>query len=127
MDHNEPLLNRTPLGDPQDTTTPAAMVANFRRFLFGGVLSPASRDRLSGWLIGSKTGANRLRAGLPKTWTVGDKTGNNAKDAFGDIAVAWRPQEGNLLICAYTRGGRPTPHQVDTVFAEIGPIVRRLL
>jgi beta-lactamase class A len=25
---------------------------------------------------------------LPKDWKIGDKTGNNGKDASGDIAVA---------------------------------------
>lgn len=28
LDHNEPELNRTPLGRPEDTTTPAAMAGN---------------------------------------------------------------------------------------------------
>jgi len=123
LDHNEPLLNRSPPGDPHDTTTPAAMASNFRRFVFGKVLSAASRERFTGWLIGCQTGDNRLRAGLPKTWTIGDKTGNNGKDAAGDIAVAWRKPGGTLLICAYTQGGAPTPAQIDGVFAAIGPMV----
>jgi beta-lactamase class A len=124
LDHNEPLLNRSPPGDPHDTTTPAAMVGNFRRFVFGDLLSAASRERFTAWLIGCQTGDNRLRAGLPKIWTIGDKTGNNGKDAAGDIAVAWRkPPGGRLLICAYTQGGAPTAAQIDRVFAEIGPLV----
>ncbi|MDQ2860315.1 MAG: class A beta-lactamase, partial [Pseudomonadota bacterium] len=90
LDHNEPMLNRSPPGDPRDTTTPAAMADTFRRFVFGEVLSDASRARLTGWLIGCRTGDNRLRAGLPKSWTIGDKTGNNGKDAAGDIAVVLR-------------------------------------
>ena len=40
-------------------------------------------------MLGCQTGDNRLRAGLPKGWRIGDKTGNNGKDAAGDIAVAW--------------------------------------
>jgi beta-lactamase class A len=89
LDHNEPELNRTPPGDPQDTTTPAAMAGNLRRLILGKALSPTSRAHLTGWMLGCKTGDNRLRAGLPKDWRVGDKTGNNGKDAFGDIAVTW--------------------------------------
>jgi len=123
LDHNEPLLNRSPPGDPRDTTTPAAMAGNLRRFVVGKVLSDASRERFTGWLIGCRTGHNRLRAGLPKSWTIGDKTGNNGKDAAGDIAVAWRKPGGRVLICAYTQGGAPTPSQIDTVFAQIGPLV----
>lgn len=123
LDHNEPMLNRSPPGDPHDTTTPAAMAADFRRFVFGQVLSAPSRALFTGWLIGSQTGANRLRAGLPNTWTIGDKTGNNGKDAAGDLAVAWRQPAGRLVICAYVQGGAPTPAQIDAVFASIGRLV----
>jgi beta-lactamase class A len=123
LDHNEPELNRTPLGDPHDTTTPAAMAGNLRKLILGQALSPASREHLTGWMLGCKTGDNRLRAGLPKDWRVGDKTGNNGKDAAGDIAVTWSTRGEPVVICAYTRGGAPTPRQVDDVFAEIGRYV----
>jgi beta-lactamase class A len=123
LDHNEPELNRTPPGDPHDTTTPAAMAGNLQNLILGKVLSPTSRERLTGWMLGCKTGDKRLRAGLPKDWRVGDKTGNNGKDAFGDIAVTWSAREEPVLICAYTRGGAPTSRQVENVFAEIGRYV----
>jgi beta-lactamase class A len=123
LDHNEPELNRTPPGDAQDTTTPAAMAGNLRSLILGKALSPTSREHLTGWMLGCKTGDNRLRAGLPKDWRVGDKTGNNGKDAFGDIAVTWSTRGEPVVICAYTRGGAPTPRQVDDVFAEIGRYV----
>jgi beta-lactamase class A len=123
LDHNEPELNRSPPGDASDTTTPAAMAGNLRSLILGNVLSPDSRERLTSWMLGCKTGDNRLRAGLPKGWRVGDKTGNNGKDAAGDIAVAWSPRGEPVLICAYTRGGSPTPRQVEAVFAGIGRFV----
>jgi beta-lactamase class A len=120
LDHNEPELNRTPPGDPHDTTTPAAMAGNLRSLILEKALSPTSREQLTGWMLGCKTGDNRLRAGLPKDWRIGDKTGNNGKDAAGDIAVTWTTRGEPVLICAYTRGGAPTPRQLDSVFAEIG-------
>ena len=123
LDHNEPELNFPPPGDPHDTTTPAAMAGNLRRFILGKALSPTSRELLTGWMLGCKTGDNRLRAGLPKDWRVGDKTGNNGKDAFGDIAVTWSTRGDPVVICAYTRGGAPAARQVDNVFAEIGRFV----
>ena len=127
LDHDEPVLNRTPPGQPQDTTTPAAMAGNLRRFVLGQVLSAPSRERLAGWMVDCQTGDNRLRGGLPKAWRIGDKTGNNGKDAAGDIALAWPPAGGPLVICAYTRGGSPTPEQIETVFAEIGRLVGQRL
>jgi beta-lactamase class A len=125
LDHNEPELNRSPPGDPHDTTTPAAMAANLRRFVLGEVLSTASRERLIGWMENCKTGNNRLRAGLPKDWRIGDKTGNNGKDAAGDIAVAWSRPDAPILICAYTQGGSPTAAQLEAVFTEIGRMVAK--
>jgi beta-lactamase class A len=127
LDHNEPELNRSRPGNPQDTTTPAAMAGNLRRFVLGEVLSPASRQHLTEWLVGCKTGNNRLRGGLPRDWKVGDKTGNNGKDACGDIAIAWPNAGGPVLVCAYTQGGSPTPKQFEAVFAEIGRMAGRQL
>lgn len=123
LDHNEPELNRSPPGDPHDTTTPAAMAGNLRRLLLGKALSPNSRERLTDWMLGCQTGDNRLRAGLPEGWRVGDKTGNNGSDAAGDIAVTWSPRGVPVLICVYTQGGTPTPRQTEAVFAGIGRFV----
>jgi beta-lactamase class A len=127
LDHNEPELNRSAPGDPRNTTTPAAMAGNLRRLVLGEVLSPASRERLTGWMLNCKTGDKRLRAGLPQSWRVGDKTGNNGKDASGDIAVAWPMPGRPVLICAYTQDGSPTGPQLDAVFAAIGRMVGRQL
>jgi beta-lactamase class A len=127
LDHNEPELNRSPPRDPHDTTTPAAMAGNLRRFLVGTVLTPGSRQHLTEWMVGCKTGNNRLRGGLPKDWKVGDKTGNNGKDAAGDIAIAWPKSGGPVLVCAYTQGGSPTQQQLEAVFKEIGAMVGRQL
>ena len=120
LDHDEPMLNLTPAGDPHDTTTPRAMAGNLHRLVLGEALSRTSRDRLKGWMVDSKTGANRLRAGLPQSWTVGDKTGNNGKDAAGDIAVAWPRPDEPIVICAYTRGGDPSSEQIERVFTAVG-------
>ncbi len=120
LDHNEPQLNRTPPGDPHDTTTPAAMSADLQKLVLGKVLSPSSRELLTGWMLGCKTGDNRLRAGLPAGWRIADKTGNNGKDASIDIAVTWSLRGEPVVVCAYTRGGAPTSRQIDEIFAQIG-------
>jgi beta-lactamase class A len=103
------------------------MAGNLRRFLLGETLSQASRERLTGWMLNCKTGNNRLRAGLPRDWRIGDKTGNNGKDAAGDIAVVWPKSGGPILICAYTQGGSPTVPQLESVFAAIGEMVGQRL
>ncbi len=127
LDHYEPELNRSPPGDPHDTTTPAAMAGNLKRLVLGDALSPASRERFTGWLINCKTGAKRLRGGLPKDWRVGDKTGNNGKDAVGDIAVAWPKPDTPIVMAVYTQGGKPNAAQHEQVFAAIGRLVAERL
>lgn len=123
LDHNEPVLNRSPPGDPHDTTTPRAMAQSLRRFVLGKVLADGSREKLTDWMIACQTGANRLRAGLPKAWMVGDKTGNNGSDAAGDLAVAWQGPGAPILIVTYVQGGKPKPADIDAVFAAAGKLV----
>lgn len=127
LDHDEPLLNRSKPGDPRDTTTPAAMAGDVRRFALGDVLSADARERIVGWMVNCRTGADRLRGGLPADWKVGDKTGNNGNDAAGDIAVAWTPSGAPVVVCAYTQGGAPSATALKRVFADVGAMVGRRL
>ncbi len=104
-----------------------AMAGNLRRLVVGEALSPASRTLLTEWMVNCKTGANRLRGGLPAGWTIGDKTGNNGKDASGDIAVVWPKPATPILITAYTQGGTPNAAQIEAAFARIGRMVAERL
>jgi beta-lactamase class A len=123
LDDYEPLLNRTPPGGVVNTTTPAAMANTLRRLALGDILAEVSRATFTEWLVNCQTGANRLRAGLPQSWVIGDKTGNNGQDAAGDIVIAWPKSDVPIVICVYTRGGSPTSAQFDAVFADLGRFV----
>lgn len=127
LDDIEPYLNQTQPGGFRNTTTPAAMAKILRHLVLGRVLSDASNVRLKEWLIGCQTGAERLRAGLPANWVIGDKTGSNGKDAAADIAVVWPQPDVPVVICAYTWGGSPTARQLKDVFAGIGHLVAERL
>ncbi len=78
------------------------------------------RARLTRWLLGCQTGGKRLRAGLLGSWTLGNKTGNNGRDAVGDIGIAWPPAGTPILISVYAQGGTPTQTQIDQLFARLG-------
>jgi len=102
LDRNEPSLNDAAPGDARDTTSPSAMLDSMQKVLLGSALSPASRKLLDDWLAGTQTGAGRLRAGLPKTWRVGHKTGTGGLgNSTNDIAIAWPPGRAPVLVCAY--------------------------
>ena len=127
LDDPEPYLNRTPLGGVKDTTTPMAMANTLKQLVLGQVLSDGSRRTFTSWLVGCKTGDNRLRSGPPASWTTGDKTGNNGKDAAGDIAVTWTSSNAPIVIASYTRGGSPTAEQFEAAFRGIGRFVAATL
>ncbi len=123
LDRMEPSLNTNLPGDPRDTTTPNAMVATMRSLLAGETLSAPSRDLLLSWLKNCRTGLQRLRAGLPPAWVVGDKTGTGDNGAANDDAIIWPPQRSPILIAAYLSGSRAAAKTLDAAHARIGKFV----
>ncbi|MBV8259965.1 MAG: class A beta-lactamase [Paraburkholderia sp.] len=124
LDRNETALNEAIPGDPRDTTTPAAMVSNMRELLVGERLSAASREQLIAWLVANKTGDARLRAGLPKDWRVGDKTGTGDRGTANDIAIVWPTGRAPILVATYLTGAtRANSAQRDAAIAKVGACV----
>lgn len=126
LDRIETELNEAIPGDPRDTTTPAAMLDDMRVLLLGDALSPASRAQLSEWLIATTTGGQRLRAGLPADWRVGDKTGTSNNGVTNDIAIAWPPGRAPLLVAGYFAESSIPQEQRNAVLAEVGRIAAGL-
>jgi beta-lactamase class A len=107
LDRNEPSMSEDLPGEIRDTTHPAAMLASMEKILVGEILSPASRARLAGWMIANTTGDLRLRAGLPKVWKIGDKTGSSSAGSANDIAIVW-PTHGVPPLLIVSLLSRPT-------------------
>jgi beta-lactamase class A len=118
-DRREPELNTGAPDDPRDTTTPSAILATWKTLLVEDALSPASRKQLTAWVVANRTGDKRLRAGLPKGWRVGDKTGNNGKDTTNDIAIAWPPGRKPVLIAAFHDRGSADDDARSAVLADV--------
>jgi len=127
-DRTEPAMNAFAIGDPRDTTSPAAMAASLLRFVLGDALSAASRQQLADWLIDNETGDDCLRAGLGARWRVGDKTGSNGTDTRNDIAVLW-PLGGGTpwVLTAYLQGAGVDSAQRDAVLARVGALADALI
>jgi beta-lactamase class A len=123
LDRVELALNEALPGDPRDTTSPAAMVANLRTLLLGTRLSPPSRGQLMDWLIANQTGNQRLRAGLPVGWRVGDKTGSNGDNTTNDIAIIWPGGRPPVLVAAYLTACAGTEAKRNAVLAQVGRLV----
>jgi len=108
LDRNEPELNSNLPDDPRDTSSPRALVESMQRLLLGPRLAAPSRELLIDWLVRSRTGLQRIRAGLPADWRAGDKTGTGQRGAVNDVAIAWPPGRAPVLI-AILMSGSPQP------------------
>ncbi|MCJ2131344.1 class A beta-lactamase [Methylobacterium sp. E-045] len=123
LDRTEPDLNEAAPGDPRDTTTPLAMAETLRRLVLADALSPASRALLTAWLVGCRTGDARLRAGLPKDWRIGDKTGSGENDTANDVAVIWPARRAPLVLTVYLTGARTSPEARSATIASVARAV----
>lgn len=117
LDANETSLNRVPLGEVSNTSTPRAMAHTVAALLTGPLLTPAHRTLLLDWMHESATGLKRIRAGLPKEWWAGDKTGTASYDDAPaycvDLAYIRPPGRKPLIAAAFLR--------IDGPHAEITP------
>ena len=127
LDRNEPALNEVPAGEVRDTTSPASIVHDLQALLVDSkALSESSRTLLTKWMVGCTTGDDRLRAGLPKDWRIGDKTGTGPHGATNDVAIAWPPdgvRRAPILIAAYFWGSTAPADDRSRALADVGRIV----
>jgi beta-lactamase class A len=123
LDRNEPTLNLRDPGDIRDTTSPQAMVGLMRAILCGDVLSHPARERLLGWMQACETGRNRLRAGLPSGWMVGDKTGTGENGSCNDVAIALPPGRAPILVAAYLSDSQASDERLEAAHAGIARLV----
>ncbi|MBO2460038.1 class A beta-lactamase [Actinomadura violacea] len=102
-DRWETDLNLWKPGEERDTTTPRAWAGDLRSLTVGGTLTRQDGNRLTGWMKQTITGDHRIRAGLPKNWKVGDKTGTGGTyGTANDIAIAWPPSGAPVIIVITT-------------------------
>lgn len=126
LDRHEPALNTNIPGDARDTTTPRAMVDNMLRIFTQDVLSIPSRALLIDWMIASRTGLDRVRAGLPRSWNPGDKTGTGENGAYNDLVVAYPPQRRPVFAAVYMSESKLGPKELAAAHAEIGTLLAKV-
>ena len=123
LDRNEPTLNTAIPGDPRDTTTPVAMVNNWHRLLLSDALQKEKRMLLDTWLAGNTTGDQRIRAGVPTDWRVGDKTGSGDYGTTNDVAILRPPGRAPILLAIYYAGSDKPMQQRNAVIASAAQII----
>lgn len=125
-DRYEPELNNPHPSEPMDTTSPNAMSRTLNTLLFGTTLRPESRHLLQSWLKGSTTGDNRLRAGIPSNWVVGEKTGT-ARIAANDAGFVQPPGGAAVVVSVYLETDSIPAKERDQIIALVGEQVADLL
>jgi len=124
LDSWEPELNSNP-SDLRDTSTPEAMGKSLQQLALGNALALPQREQLLGWLKANTTGNSRIRAGVPKGWIVGDKTGTGGSyGVTNDIAILWPPKAPPIIMAIYfTTQNKNDTKKHDDVIASVSRMV----
>jgi beta-lactamase class A len=123
LDRIEMDLNSNLPKDPRDTTTPRAMVDAMLNMFTQDVLSVTSRALLIDWMVASQTGLDRVRAGIPKSWTPGDKSGTSSNSAVNDLVIAYPPERRPIFIAVYMSESKLPLERLVAAQAQIGTAI----
>lgn len=130
LDDYEPMMNLVPAGTERNTTTPRAMAHLIGKIIGDGVLSHDSRKLLKTWMLETETGKKRLRAGFPKEWQAGDKTGTSVgkgmPSSYNDLAVVWFDDRSPLIVTSFFESPIESETMRDedqAVLARVGHVV----
>ena len=123
LDRWEPDLNTAIPNDPRDTTSPMAMRISLQKLVLGHGLPADQQTLLQSWLQKNKTGAARIRAGVPKTWLVGDKTGTGEYGTTNDIGIIYPPGCKPIVVTIYFTQGIKDEKPREEVIASATKMV----
>lgn len=119
------------LKDVRDTSTPIGMV-NFLKALHSGeILSKASTKKLLNIMTATTTGADRLKAGLPKGWSVAHKTGSGITwkgiaSATNDVGILTAPDGGWIVVAVFVGESKgPNHDRAAALIAESARLITR--
>lgn len=104
------------IADPVDGATPIGMVDALARLQKGELLSPASTAQFLGVMEQTRSGAQRLKGGLPAGWTIGHKTGTGQEfegmqAGYNDVGLLTAPS-GRTYAVAVLMGRATQPQTV---------------
>jgi beta-lactamase class A len=119
LDRTEPDLNSAVPGDPRDTSTPQQVVTDLRALVLGRALPAQRRQFLLQTMLRNTTGVPYIRAGVPPSWRVADKTGNGGYGSRNDIGVLYPPGAKPIVLAIYTTRSVPDAASDDDLIAAV--------
>jgi beta-lactamase class A len=121
-DRIETALSAARPGERRDTSSPRALAADLRKVAVGDLLSRDKRALLVDWLTTNVTGDRLIRAGVPRGWKVGDKSGTGGYGSRNDIAVIWPPGAKPLVLAILSTRPRMDAAPSDELVAAAARI-----
>ncbi|WP_235438699.1 class A beta-lactamase [Streptomyces yangpuensis] len=118
LDRWEPELNSAEPSRVTDTTSPRAIARTYGRLVLGDALAPRHRELLTRWLVSSTTSVDRFRAGLPRDWVIGDKTGAGSYGTNNNVGIAWPPGRPPLELAVLTTMAEPAAPRRNALVAK---------
>jgi beta-lactamase class A len=99
------------LAHPADGAKPAAITETLAALRRGELLSPASTQLMLDLMAQCRTGSSRLRAGLPRDWTIAHKTGTGpdwrgASVGINDVGLITAPDGHAYAVAVMMRETR---------------------
>ncbi|MFJ3664986.1 class A beta-lactamase [Streptomyces sp. NPDC090106] len=123
LDRWETELNSAEPWRITDTTSPRAIGRTYGRLVLGNALDGPDRELLTHWLLHNTTSGTRLRAGLPDTWTVADKTGGGSYGTNNNAGIAWTDDGSPLVLAILTTLPAQDAARDDALVAEAAELL----
>lgn len=116
------------LADPRDTATPEGMVDLLAKLQARQLLSERSTALLLKIMSNSPTGQQRLKAGLPKAWSIAHKTGSGPDvlgigTATNDVGIISSPEKRRIAIAVFIAGAKVPVEKRERVMSDIASAV----
>jgi beta-lactamase class A len=110
--------------DPRDTATPRGMASLLQKLAAGKLLSPSSTRYVMEVMEKTVTFPDRLKAGVPKGWTIAHKTGTSGSwqgvtAATNDVGILKTPDGAFLAIAVFIGDSKSPPAARSTLMAKI--------
>jgi len=116
------------LTDPRDTATPEGLVDLLAKLQKQQLLSSDSTALLLQIMTNSPSGQKRLKAGLPKNWSIAHKTGTGVEvlgigSATNDVGIVSSPNGKHIAIAMFIPGSKTPLKRREELMANIAKMV----
>ena len=116
------------LKDQRDTATPVGMVNFLKALTIGTILSESSTKKLLEIMEATVTGRDRLKAGIPKNWELGHKTGTGRSwkgmnSVTNDVGILTAPDGGKIAVTVFVAESKRSSDERAGIIARTAKLV----